>query len=121
LVGNACLLASMLCSAGAQLLLKRVIDEARLSSAGGAALLELLTRERVLRGGTALLLVGVGFLFWILCLARLDLTYAYPIACASVLFVTLFGAFFLHETVTVRTWAGTVLVVVGVVLLGPSR
>jgi drug/metabolite transporter (DMT)-like permease len=119
--GNISLLASMLCSAGAQLLLKRVIDEARRSAAGGAALLELLTRERVLRGGGALLLVGLGFLFWVLCLTRLDLTYAYPIACASVLFVTLFGAIFLQETVTARTWAGTMLVLVGVVLLGPSR
>lgn len=119
--GNVFLLASMLCSSGAQLLLKRVIDEARLSAAGGAALLSLLTWERVLRGGGALLLVGLGFICWILCLTRLDLTYAYPIACASVLFVTLFGAVFLHEAVSARTWAGTVLVVLGVVLLGPSR
>jgi len=119
--GNLFLLGSMLCTVGSQLLIKRVIDEARLSAAGGALLLELLTRERVLRGGAALLLMLLGFVFWLLCLARLDLAYAYPIACASVLFVTFFSAVFLHEAVTVRTWAGTVLVVVGVLLLGPSR
>jgi drug/metabolite transporter (DMT)-like permease len=119
--GNVFLLVSILCTVGSQLLIKRIIDEAKLSAAGGAALLDLLTRERVLRGGAVLLLMLFGFALWLLSLTRLDLSYAYPIACASVLLVTLFSAIFLHETVTARTWAGTVLVLVGVVLLGPSR
>jgi drug/metabolite transporter (DMT)-like permease len=121
LAGNVFLLGSMLCTVVSQVLLKRVIDEARLSLAGGAVLLDLLTPERLLRGVTPLLLMVLGFVLWVLCLARLDLAYAYPIACASVLFVTLFSAIFLQEAVTARTWAGTVLVLLGVVLLGPSR
>jgi len=119
--GNVFLLGSMLCTVGSQLLIKRVIDEARRSAAGGAAWLELLTRERVLRGGAALMLMVFASVFWLLCLTRLDLAYAYPIACASVLFVTLFSAVFLHEAVTARIWAGTVLVLLGVLLLGSSR
>ena len=120
-VGNIFLLLSMLCSAGGHLVVKLTMDEARIASAGGASWLQLLTLPRLLLGGSGLSLVAVAFVFWLLCLARLDLSYAYPIASASVLFVTLFSALFLHEVVTPRTWLGTVLVIVGVALIGPSR
>ncbi len=119
--GNVFLALSMLCSAGSQLLIKRVVDDARSSSASGLGLLELLTPPRMLTGGAGVLLMVAGFVFWLLCLTRLKLAYAYPIACASVVFVTLFSALFLHEVVTERTWLGTALVVLGVVLIGPSR
>ena len=120
-VGNLFLLLSMLCSAGGHLFIKVTMDDARIASAAGATWLQLLTLPRLLRGGSGLSLVVVAFVFWLLCLSRLDLSYAYPIASASVLFVTLFSAVFLHEVVTPRTWLGTVLVIAGVALIGPSR
>ena len=62
-----------------------------------------------------------GFLFWILCLVRLELSYAYPVACSSVLFVSLFSVIFLGETVTPRMWIGTAFILVGLVLLMPKK
>jgi drug/metabolite transporter (DMT)-like permease len=120
-LGNVFLLLSMLCTAGSQLLIKRVLDDARLNSAAGATLLELLTPARLMRGGAGLLLMAAAFVLWMLCLMRLDLAYAYPIACASVVFVSLLSVAFLHEVVTPRAWLGTALVLVGVILIGPSR
>jgi drug/metabolite transporter (DMT)-like permease len=120
-VGNIFLLLSMLCSAGGHLVVKLTMDDARTASAAGATWQQLLTLPRLLRGGSGLSLVALAFVFWLLCLSRLDLSYAYPIASASVLFVTLFSAVFLREVVTARVWLGTVLVIAGVALIGPSR
>jgi drug/metabolite transporter (DMT)-like permease len=120
-VGNIFLLLSMLCSAGGHLIVKLTMDDARTASAAGATWQQLLTLPRLLRGGSGLSLVALAFVFWLLCLSRLDLSYAYPIASASVLFVTLFSAVFLREVVTPRVWLGTVLVIAGVALIGPSR
>lgn len=118
-VGNLFLLLSMLCSAGGHLVVKLTMDDARTASAAGATWQQLLTLPRLIRGGSGLSLVAVAFVFWLLCLSRLDLSYAYPIASASVLFVTLFSAVFLHEVITPRVWLGTVLVIAGVALIGP--
>ena len=120
-VGNIFLLLSMLCSAGGHLVVKLTMDDARTASAAGATWQQLLTLPRLLRGGSGLSLVALAFVFWLLCLSRLDLSYAYPIASASVLFVTLFSAVFLREVVTPRVWLGTLLVIAGVALIGPSR
>lgn len=120
-VGNFFLIGSMLCAAGSQLLIKKVLDDARLSEIGWATLQQFLVADRLLRAGAGLSMMGLGFVFWILCLARLDLAYAYPIACSSVVFVTLLSAIFLNEAVTARMWAGTALVLLGIILIGPSR
>ena len=74
-----------------------------------------------MRGSIALLLLVSGFLFWVLSLTRLDLSYAYPIACSSVLLVALMSAIFLGEAVTLRMWSGTVLILIGIALLTPPR
>jgi uncharacterized membrane protein len=66
-------------------------------------------------------MLGVGLVFWLLCLDRLNLSYAYPIACSSVLLVALFSGLFLGETVTLKMWSGTVLILIGIVLLMPAR
>jgi len=120
-VGNVFLLLSMTCAAGSQLLLKAVLDEVGEEGLGRRSLTLLLEGTRPLRGAAGAAMLVAGFLFWIAALTKLDLSYAYPIACSSVLLVTLFSAIFLGEPVTARTWAGTVLILAGVVLLAPHR
>jgi len=118
--GNLFLLASIACAASSQILLKGVLGE---TEAGGLRSLfaALLAPERILRTAIAAGLVGAGFLGWLQALARLDLSYAYPIACASVLVVAVLSWLVLGEPLSPRAWLGTVLVLTGIALLAPGR
>ena len=118
-VGNLFLLVSMLANVGSQFVIKKLLNEMR-GDVGQSLLQQLMVPERLVRAGAGMLLLVIGYLAWVLALARLNLAYAFPVASASVLFVTFFSAVYLGETVTARMWLGTVLVLVGVVLLGPS-
>jgi uncharacterized membrane protein len=66
------------------------------------------------------MIVG-GFVFWTLSLTKLNLSYAYPIACSSALLVAFLSAAVLGETVTLKTWMGTLLIVLGTALIVPSK
>jgi uncharacterized membrane protein len=118
--GNAFLVLSMACAASSQVLLKVLLGEFEGTGFGRAALTNWLTTGRLLRGGVSMTLLVAGFLFWLLALSRLELSYAYPIACTSILIVTLLSAVFLGETLTLRMWTGTALVLVGIVMLTPT-
>jgi multidrug transporter EmrE-like cation transporter len=69
----------------------------------------------------ALVLLGTGFVFWMMSLNKLDLSYAYPVACSSAVIITLFSVLFLGEAVSIKGWCGTVLIILGIILLAPSR
>ena len=116
--GNLFLLVSMICAASSQIVLKSVLRELP-DDAGWSLWRELLAPARLLRVGVSGTLVVTGFLAWVMALARLELSYAYPIACASIVFVRLLSLIFLGESVTPRMWTGTVLILIGVVLLMP--
>ena len=117
-LGNVYLAASIGCAALSQVLLKGVL---RASEPGdlGALVGALASPGRVARSGIALALVASGFVCWLQALARLDLSYAYPIACASILVVALLSWLVLGEPLSVRAWIGTLLVLAGVALLSP--
>jgi undecaprenyl phosphate-alpha-L-ara4N flippase subunit ArnE len=65
--------------------------------------------------------VASGFVCWLQALARLDLSYAYPLACASILVVAVLSWLVLGEPLSIRVWIGTLLVLAGVALLAPGR
>ncbi len=121
LVGNVFLLLSMACAAGSQVLLKALLREVPPPAPSWSTLAPLLTPDRLLRGGIALGLIVAGFLFWVLCLARLELSYAYPIACSSVVLVAALASLVLGEPMGLRAWSGTLLILLGIVLLTPGR
>ena len=121
LVGNLFLLLSIVSATGGHVLLKGVVDEVKSSGLSQETLQALLATARVWRGGAGAALVVAGFLFWLLALTRLDLSYAFPVACSSILLVTLFSVIFLGEPVTARVWIGTVLILAGVALLMPAK
>ncbi len=58
--------------------------------------------------------------FWALCLSRLSLSYAYPVASTSVLLIAVFSVVVLGEAISLKMWAGTALILVGIVLLRPA-
>ena len=81
----------------------------------------LFSSGRALHLAIVLVLLVAGFLFWVMSLSRLDVSYAYAVACSSALIVTFLGVVFLGETVSPKMWWGTVMIVLGTVLLAPSR
>jgi drug/metabolite transporter (DMT)-like permease len=119
-VGNLFLLLSLLFGSGSQVVLKACFNET------GPLRLDFSFWERFLVFRIfvlfvlALAMLVAGFLFWLMSLSRLDLSYAYPIACSSALLVAAFSALFLGEAVTANMWGGAALIVLGTALLIPS-
>lgn len=115
------LLGSMILGAGAQVLFKAAFNmtgPVRMSfdmftGVDGTRLLLLFSFAGIL--------LVCGFLLWMLSLSRLDLSFAYPIACASALLVMVFSVIFLGEAVTLKAVAGVVLITLGTALLVPSQ
>jgi drug/metabolite transporter (DMT)-like permease len=117
LIGNLFLLLSMVFAAGGHILIKSAIDEVKSAGLSWQMVKLFFSGERLLRGGGGGIMIVAAFLFWMLALTKLDLSYAYPIACTSVLLVVLFSAVFLGEPVTARTYLATLLILGGILLL----
>jgi multidrug transporter EmrE-like cation transporter len=115
------LLLGMLCASGSQIVFKTLFNETGPLGFNRFFVQALCYPGRVLRVLAALALLVAGFVLWMMSLSRLDLSYAYPVACSSAVIVTLFSVLFLGESVSIRSWGGTVLIVLGTVLLTPSR
>lgn len=64
-----------------------------------------------------LLMYFVGALVWLLVLARLEVSLAYPFVGLGFILTMLLGFFLLGETVSLPRIGGTLLVVLGVVLI----
>ncbi len=118
-VGNIFLVASMFCTTASHVLIKSLVDQSQ-GKAPFEMLVGLLAADKIVRSLTAGGLLIAGFTFWIVCLSRLSLSYAYPLASTSVLLVAGFSIAVLGETITPKMWAGTALIVIGVILLSPS-
>jgi len=95
LTGNLLLLQAILCTAVSQLVFKAVLNETGPLELKWSFLTEIAVGVRAWRLAAGGVLLVAGFLFWIASLSRLDLSYAYPMACSSTLLVTLLGFFFL--------------------------
>ena len=109
LVGNLFLLLSILGATAGHILLKAVVDEVSSSTLGWSTLQALLAPGRFWRGAGGASLVVVAFLCWLAALTRLDLSYAYPVACSSLLLVTLFSVTLLdgpRRAAVVQSYSG---------------
>ena len=120
LLGNTYLLLSMLCGAGSQIAFKVLFNETGPLSLTWSFLQQISSFVKASLLASALALLVAAFLFWLMSLSRLDLSYAYPMACSSALIITFFSMIFLGEAVSFRMWCGTLLIVLGVMLLTPS-
>jgi drug/metabolite transporter (DMT)-like permease len=120
-IGNIYLLLAMLCASGSQILLKALLNETGLIGFKWSFAQVLCSQGRALRILMVLAMLIAGFLLWIMSLNRLNISYAYPVACSSTLLITFFSVFFLNEAISVRMWTGTVFIVLGTILLVPSQ
>jgi drug/metabolite transporter (DMT)-like permease len=120
-MGNIYLLLGMLCASGSQIVFKALFNEMGPLRFNGSFVQALCYPGIVLRVLAALVLLVAGFVLWMMSLSRLDLSYAYPVACSSAVIVALFSVLFLGEAVSIRSWCGTGLIVLGTALLTPSQ
>ena len=119
-MGHVFLASSILMTCIAQVLLKSLVRG--LDQQGGAIAIvkQLLSGQRFWLSGLIGVLMTVGLVLWAMCLGKLPLSVAFPLSCASALVVAFLSVAFLGETVTVRLWIGTILIVAGTILIAPS-
>jgi drug/metabolite transporter (DMT)-like permease len=116
-VGNIFLVLSIFAASIGNVLIKAIISDLPTDLSGMQLLKVILLSDRIWRASLAGVLVVAGFLFWLFCLQKLPLSYAYPIACSATLVVALFSVLFLGEVLSWRLWAGTLLIALGTALV----
>jgi drug/metabolite transporter (DMT)-like permease len=95
-----------------QTLIKAGLNEVHVANHSGLQwMLHAYTNLRVVAGAV---LVGFGFLLWILVLSRLDLSQAMPMLAITYVPWLIIARVALKENVTVAQWVGVVLITVGV-------
>jgi undecaprenyl phosphate-alpha-L-ara4N flippase subunit ArnE len=103
---------SLLLAAG-QVFLKGALSEA--SGDGFGALLK--ATLTTWKGWTAMLCTGAATLLWLKVLSKVDLGVAYPLISLSYIFALALAALFLQEQISIRHWAGVLLICAGVALV----
>ncbi|MER5498040.1 MULTISPECIES: hypothetical protein [unclassified Streptomyces] len=107
------LLFAVFSSAGGQIMLKHGMRSAA-AAAGheGSLAMRAATSPWVVLG---LVVFGVSALAWMITLATVPLSIAYPFNALGYLLIVLAGATVLHERTSMWTWGGSFLVVVGLI------
>lgn len=115
--GNLFLVMSILAASVGQILIKKILDDLPTEITAMESLSIIFSSHRIWRASFAVVLIVSGFIFWILCLHKLPLSYAYPLACSSALVVALLSTIFLGESVTLKLLLGTFLIALGSALV----
>ena len=116
----ALLLFSVFSAAAGQLLLKHgmQIASARAAKSGGSLVVGAATSPWILFG---LVVFGVSAVAWLAVLSRVPLSLAYPFNGIGYLVILTASIVLLHERASMLTWAGSLLVVSGVIVVALSR
>jgi multidrug transporter EmrE-like cation transporter len=67
-----------------------------------------------------LTVLGIGFLFWVQALSKLDLSLAYPAVASAYVIVTILSAVIFSEVISPLRWLSLGIIVLGVILLSQS-
>ena len=116
------ILLSVALSAAAQITMKFGLSSSGVRAGLGSgsslsAALAVATNPLVIIG---LSLYAIGAILWLCVLARIDVSRAYPFMGLGFVLTAAFAALFLGEKVTAMRFSGTLLVVMGVVLVARS-
>jgi multidrug transporter EmrE-like cation transporter len=111
---------AVIAASGGQLMLKHGMQlaTARAHSSHGSLVVAAATTPFVLLG---LVVFGVSAVAWLGALSRVPLSMAYPFNALGYLVILTASIFVLHERANLVTWAGTVLVVSGLVMVVLSK
>lgn len=115
------ILATVTMSAVAQIALKIGVSAMRASASighGVTGLVQAALTSPFLWGGLAI--YGGSVIAWLWVLSQIDVSVAYPFVGTSFILTAVMGAVFLHENVTPLRIAGTLLIVLGCVLVARS-
>lgn len=82
-----------------------------------AFLCQLLMNPWIITGFMAAFLAAIA---WMLAIAKLPLSYAYPFVSLSFVFVSGLSALFFKETLSIYTIMGLALIVLGIVVMGQN-
>lgn len=116
------ILASVLLGAAGQIFLKLGASSPGFAGSLGSGSLFTVVLRVVSTPGIVigLVLYGISTLMWLGILARTNLSYAYPFISIGFVVTTLFGWWFLHETISLQQLLGIALIIGGVVLMAGS-
>lgn len=64
------------------------------------------------------MLFGFSSVLWLVVISRWELSYAYPLVALGYLMVIFYGTVFLHETLTMPKIVGSILILIGISILG---
>jgi multidrug transporter EmrE-like cation transporter len=114
------LLFAVISAATGQVMLKHgmQVASARASASGSSLVITAATSPWVLSG---LLVFGVSAIAWLAALSRVPLSVAYPFNAVGYLVILTASIVILHERANLLTWAGSLLVVSGVIIVVLSR
>ncbi|MEQ1977116.1 4-amino-4-deoxy-L-arabinose-phosphoundecaprenol flippase subunit ArnE [Xenorhabdus sp. SGI240] len=70
---------------------------------------------------TAILLLGIGMIFWLRLLQFFPLSIAYPMLSINFVIVTLIGQFLYQEKVGLKHWMGVFAIMFGILLMSLSQ
>ena len=116
----ALVLFAVLAASGGQLMLKHGMQlaTARVRDSGGSLAVAAATTPWVLFG---LMVFAVSAVAWLAALSKVPLSLAYPFNAVSYLVILTASILVLHERANLLTWAGTVLVVSGLLMVVLSK
>lgn len=116
------ILLSVTISALAQVALKRGVSAVAVQAAldRGALLEKLLVVATSPMIALGIALYGLGAVVWILVLARIDVSQAYPFVGLGFIITLAFGVFVLGESVTMTRLIGVGLVAAGIIFISQS-
>jgi multidrug transporter EmrE-like cation transporter len=120
-IGNLFLFAAMIGGAVGQLVLKQTMTVLGKPTGGIAGIASLPWSLAWPSGVVAMACLVAAFICWLFSLTRLDLSYAYTMACGSAALVAVLSVVFLGEIFSLRMTTGIALIVAGSVLLVPVR
>ena len=120
LLGNLFLAGSILLGSSSQIVFKRIASSINIEEYTWSALKPFMSIQNLAGLGIGGVLLVAGFVFWLLALTKLDLVYAYPVACSSLVLVSLLSVVLLGETLTPLMIVGTCFILLGVALMIPS-
>lgn len=117
LIGNACLAASIVLASIGQVLLRAALRGGEHTPLVALPAAGQLSLQRLLLLGGAAACIVAGFLAWAFCLRHLAVSYAYTVACSSVVLVALLGCAFLGERWSGAMSLGAALIVAGTLVM----
>lgn len=107
-----------------QILLKMGVDQAaphlpKINSLGNLlqTVFIFLKNPKIL---SAIILYGSGFFLWLLILTKFELSYVFPLLAIVYVLLLIFSWLFLKENITALRVLGTLIIVIGIILVAKS-